>query len=1467
MTGLTANHDIEINCNIYHMIKLIQAMTIAASVATAFGAGQAAAAPQAMRLPSEAGRDAESAIPRLKGAVLFSNAWSATNQTTGIYYLPTKSSELFEEIFTGYFGTFGHFEMGDYYFTTERVSNNESWIVAHTVWNATTGSFVNSFMTEGDCSQVAIDCAKDMTTGIMYAVTFTPAGDKYQLSAIDFTRNSATSIKIGEFDCEIAALGCTAQGQLYAISRERNGKGEVTGSSLLKVNKADATYQKIGSGTGCKPHYLSSASIDPNTGRMYWTVSPSDNLGALYEVNLQSGAATLVYAFPDNEQVVGLQVAAQYAEDKAPAAPENLEMTFDGGSLSGKLTCDVPATTFDGEAASGNLSYTVTIDGDVAGEGTTAYGARISHDVTVDKPGIHTFTVYTTNTAGNSPKTSVKTFVGFGQPAAPANVAATWNDGTISLNWDAVSTATDGGYINPADITYTAYRQDGSVAVSDTKTTSFSEPCPVPDSPHTYYFTVTAHNGSLNSKSSQSNSIALGTTEPPLSTTFSDGAHTLEGYTVIDANKDGRTWIWDDKGNGLRAPYNTDFKTPMDDWLMTPGLQLKAGYAYDLTFDASVIAAQSAETFEVKMGNDNTAEAMTISLIPSTTISNTTPQSVSARVMPSQDGVYYIGIHCISDAGKYYLYVNNLSVGTAQGSDLPETPADFKVTPAKNGEYAATIAFKTPSTTINGKEIKALSKVTIERDGVTVHTFDNPTPNTTLSYTDKPETAGRYTYTAAAYNESGRGLEASAEAVVGIDVPAMPDGVKLKETANLGEVTATWNSVTTDHNGTAIPAGKVTYDVYSLDSFSHEWKPVATGLTETSYTFRWTDQTDEQVFANVGIAACSENGSSEIQSSGMTAVGTPYTSIRESAANGWLSHIWAMEGDFESMGLFRDSSIRSCSSQDGDDGYIFMRANGMYQSGFIQSGKLDLSDMSSPGLTFYTYNFVGSDGESDSNDIDVSVRGSDGEFRTVLSTTVASVANYSKEPGWAKCHVPLDSYAGQVVELRITGAVNSFSYIMLDNIFAGSLPDKDMAVTGISAPMRVAPGADYSIEVSVFNNGLEPAQGWTVDLYENDEVIKTLDGSNLDSNKAETLVFDMTMSPVATNAAKYHAVINQTGDKSADNNESETITVTPIVAHHPRAMALKAEDTESGISLSWTAPALSTTPETVTEDFENADAFAHDYADWIFADLDDTEVGGFNEFVIPGIVNTQSKSSFFVFDPTELGLGTQFAAHSGDKYLSSLVLWDDSEVNDWAISPELSGNAQTISFWARSFQSAYPEKIEVLYSTSSTDPSDFKTVTAASEVPATWTKYQASLPQGAKHFAIRSCAEGNFMLMVDDVTYEAKALADKYSVSGYNVYRNGDKLNDTPVTATGYLDGTPGNQTNTYVVTAVYAQGESAPSNAVNIASSGLQEVFGEIADGEAVYYNMQGIRVANPVRGEIYIRCKGGNTRKVIVK
>ena len=57
------------------------------------------------------------------------------------------------------------------------------------------------------------------------------------------------------------------------------------------------------------------------------------------------------------------------------------------------------------------------------------------------------------------------------------------------------------------------------------------------------------------------------------------------------------------------------------------------------------------------------------------------------------------------------------------------------------------------------------------------------------------------------------------------------------------------------------------------------------------------------------------------------------------------------------------------------------------------------------------------------------------------------------------------------------------------------------------------------------------------------------------------------------------------------------------------------------------------------------------------------------------------------------------------------------------------------------------------------------------QVPEDWTEFSASLPAGAKHFAIHHTSFDTYALMIDDITYKsAGTLPADTQLEGYNIY-------------------------------------------------------------------------------------------------
>ena len=262
-------------------------------------------------------------------------------------------------------------------------------------------------------------------------------------------------------------------------------------------------------------------------------------------------------------------------------------------------------------------------------------------------------------------------------------------------------------------------------------------------------------------------------------------------------------------------------------------------------------------------------------------------------------------------------------------------------------------------------------------------------------------------------------------------------------------------------------------------------------------------------------------------------------------------------------------------------------------------------------------------------------------------------------------------------------------------------------------------------------------------------------------------------------------------------------------------------------------------------------------------------MGGMQNTDVPNLTIGETTGSYFVLNRETISTHESFDAKSGVQYLSTMFSVEEgnTKLNDWLISPVLPGVAQTISFFAKSYSSEYPETFQVLYSTTDMATSSFKKVSGMVDVtvPDAWTEYSYNLPEGAKYFAIRCTSDDKFMLFVDDITYiPANGATADLEIVGYNVYCDGVKVNAEPVAETSYVAANlADNTTYTFAVSAVYTQGESKAVAADAV--TGIESIDAE--NGNAIYYNMQGVQVAKPAAGTTCIRVINGKAVKVIIR
>lgn len=1266
-----------------------------------------------------------------------------------------------------------------------------------------------------DNSSIATDLTYDATTGNVYGCFYGEDTSTRRFGTIAFPSGEITTIR-ANLPVNWNAIACDNQGQLFAI--DNNG-------DLFKVSKTDGELTLVGS-TGLKPYYTTSATFDPRTGRFYYALSPEDNSGKLYEINPATAEATLLCEFDHQQQLAGMWVPLPLAEDEAPAAVTEITPSFEGGALAGTVDFTAPAVSFVGEMPlTGELGYKVTIVGETTETftGTTTPGALTKAPVTVPAAGRYEIRVTTSNDFGDSPLAKTSGWIGNDVPKDVKNVAFSYADGKAALTWDAATDGVNGGYIDPAAVVYTVTRYPGEVVVADKiSANSFEETLAEPEALTTYYYTVSAEFGGVTTAATASNRVTLGKIIPPYLQDFDD-SKAIEVFTTIDNDGDGRNWAA--SSGAVRSRYRS--KGDTDNWLITPQVSLKGNMQYTLTFDYKSNSARYCSTMAVFFGTAPTPDGMTVELLDKTVVTNNSYEQFSATVTVETDGVYYFAVQDCSDNNGDYLWVDNLAVSAGLDVRVPAAVTGLKAVPDYNGGTSVSLSCVLPTLNIGGEALEAISKVEVLRDGEAIHTATGVQPGASFAYTDNDAalTKGYHVYTVTAYSEAGAGTAAEVKAYAGINVPAEPQAVNLVETSVPGEVTLSWEAPAVDVDGNALNPEFLSYMIMGIENGQAV-------IIEDNYKGNsWTAQAvspdaDEQEFVVYGVSAVTEGGYSDPVVSPIVPVGPAYSlPLAESFANTAFTLQWSPEV-VSGKGYWQindETTFSTMGSSDGDAGYLCYRASTQGETARLMSGKIDLVKASNPTLTFYYHPLSGSTNE-------ISVVGIDAAGEKTLHTFCIA----DGEGVWDKVTVDLSPMAGSVCRIGIEVSAKLHLNTSVDQISIADVADYEVAAAGISVLPAVQVGKPFEVSVSVENRGANPAENVAVDLYLNDKLVATENIAAIAPAAVENAVFAQNLDIHSPETLVYYAVVRMTGDTDAANNTTDKVTSTLAMPRLAWVTDLAATAADGGVKLSWSEPMPENMPsQAVTEDFEAYPTYAIDnIGDWTMIDRDGLQTSSADGLSYP---NANSPKAFMVFgDKEELPIES-FRAHSGEHYMACFS--SNPANDDWLISPELIGKAQTVSFYAKSYVSQYGlEEIEMLYTLSAdaTDINSYVKVGETENVPAMWTLYEFDVPAGTRHIAIRCVSANHFILFIDDVTF-IPAVVDEAELIGYNVYRNGEKVNAAPVTDAAFTDA-EGKEGDSYFVTAVYAEGESRHSNEVMAATSGVDGIAagGITVKGEA---------------------------------
>lgn len=944
----------------------------------------------------------------------------------------------------------------------------------------------------------------------------------------------------------------------------------------------------------------------------------------------------------------------------------------------------------------------------------------------------------------------------------------------------------------------------------------------------------------------------------PLSVPYTENfaKENFANFTVIDSNNDGCVWQFKRNFDDIDAAYIDTQGVSTDDWLILPAIALEKGNLYKLTSTLHGVSFNFNECAEFYIGEEPSAEAMKKKVIEVIDMFNyrKDPLTTSGTFSVDQDGTYYIGIHASSAYKRYGIFVLNLELTVDRAMSTPSAIKDFKVTPDINGALEGIVEMTAPSESVEGNPLTGKLEIDIMRDGEPYRTEKDVEPGAKISFTETA-TAGLHKYTAVAKNGSGEGISSEAEAFFGFDLPKAPAKVTVKETETPGKVLVSWDAVTEDVNGKILPADEVSYKLYGPGGVT-----VVSKLKDTQYTATATKK--DQIFANYGVTTITSKGEGEdFALSDIIAVGEPYKlPWSETMAGGNFSSIIRYDdfGGYMRFGIY-SSEETELEDADGSGYYLIGRAYDPNEKCRLYTGKISLADTRYPALTFSYYSLPAT-----SNTVEVFA--SDGQGWKSLKKIVID----GTDSEWVTAYVDLSEYKGKWVELALETTVVSHISIALDNFLVSDRPETDLALASFSAPESIKVGEPGIFSATVENKGGKENASYSVALYRNGTLVDEKSAENgLKPGDKVTFGFTDNLDVTSAETNNYSVMVKTEGDDNEADNKSEEKSVATTQPIYPYVTSLAGEAKDGNALLTWDEPDLETMVfEPITESFESyADFGIDNCGDWSFIDGDGSKTYYLEDFEFPN----QGKEMAAIVLPSSYFSGWRnFEAHSGGKLLASFSAVNGPN-DDWMISPELIGDEQEVSFYAKSMSSVYPDSFEFYYSTTGKDRDDFIQVGEEVEAPHDWTQFSYELPEGAKYFAVRYISGDGFVFMVDDFRFvpaSARDLMDELALVGYNVYRDNKRINAEPLEEPEFTDKDAPAGEHTYAVTAVYMQGESRLGANVKLSIEGSGIASIEATDNaKTLYYDLSGIRVDNPEPGQVYIVVRNGKATKEVFK
>lgn len=130
---------------------------------------------------------------------------------------------------------------------------------------------------------------------------------------------------------------------------------------------------------------------------------------------------------------------------------------------------------------------------------------------------------------------------------------------------------------------------------------------------------------------------------------------------VVDGNCDDKTWTFSTEKDDPSFYYPYHSKNKANDWIILPAVNFGTTDKIRISVDARSKGSYT-ESFEVYLGRDASASAMTVMAIEVPEIKNSSSWTTYESTLDTEGGIWFVGIKASSPADAYGLYVRNVRI-------------------------------------------------------------------------------------------------------------------------------------------------------------------------------------------------------------------------------------------------------------------------------------------------------------------------------------------------------------------------------------------------------------------------------------------------------------------------------------------------------------------------------------------------------------------------------------------------------------------------------------------------------------------------------------------------------------------------------------------------------------------------------------------------------------------------------------